>query len=1340
MFSTFCSCNGNTTFNKFTPLEDTPHRKVNPAYHYIRYLHRQQEQQVENTTHMAIEHRKSRSADDAAGLVEKGTGGYVEARRTSVRNHRSADNIAEVNCGKSATTDDSIASNNKSKRGMPNRGNPEGCSSNKLNSMNAISKRHSIAVLPREICEKFKQRTRDWSQGRVREGVEERVMVNIDIDRHSKVATLDKEKISINLPCKKSFNKYEDTKFTREKTSSLAKTGLKDDENSEPLYERVKGSSFTSSPGASVYDNALYMTMKDIEAFGNDENLVDLYFDTDSIYSTPKFKTAIAVHELPLTTAENTYENIHYLPMTDANKPVNSQNSNIFRPLPSIPPGNTTRSCNGKHSALKQQNSTENITNTQTKYTDVNERMDLNNSNTFTYLSTEAKENQYVNSHYVQSLATDIDNFEPTCRPQLPPPKNRAHLMATQRIIKNTTKDTIQEHLLDSLFATTCKINRADIIRHSKIRQNMKIDPFNEECTEINDARIIYSDQVYSSLTNGIHNSSLSDNPDSGMSEGATTPLMSPASASASPITIIRNQRSRTSPPKFQPSSPKYRGISQRIGTTSFDSVSVSPANSSSPHTPRSDSLLGDYYSPLNFADLKIQETSRDISLDSCLESDKYVNRLSQARQRMCSYADLKFLESVLTEKERHRHRAMVDLQSNSVNLTSASGLANYTDLNLSKKVYLTVGRSLFNDVSNATSLIDGKHVLCGSIGRRNSMSNLADVSRRLLNENTVWNGSYASDSTLSFFMRKSRSVNDLSSIIDVPLTAAIDEILKDFEDRNSVNYMKCHNLDNKSNKCNFSTQSLGQVLLPVFHEVEPGGPKETVGVSGELSRPGNKTGTSQWCEESSCDHLLHKSPGNFTLKLPGMQKQPTTSSNMAADWCRNSVSAVSLSGKDVCVSRDSGQAGSELAPLYTNVLGNLNFQHNNGKLNEKQLQREEESSYRLLRLFQDSPLDCIVESEDEEIWNSGEWSMQATIDENSSRDPHILDISNILTEKLDDSSVNISSKEIGEDFVASESMLQKLKEVADDKMLAKLRKSFRKKEKVQSKLGNSMFVDNPMYLSPEVKKEAKVISSGNGCSNWYFNNPTYSSPDMPKHRVRTYTKSHSDTMQCEKENIKNLRIAINGAQNTDKSMLNGPVSTLQCNPCYDSPDIKRTSYPITYKRISKCVEAVNHNLINSLNSRHTTHSACHSKAQPDSGNHTHNGDKFLDHEYCTIPGDEESDSWITQSSGSQCLDSPSAKRNADVSHPRTPACNFKKKNFNARDSLTPSRMWREESVKCKGVVGQSCRGSKGHSQQCAGQVTSGASSPEYQNVRTPRTVKSTNRIRDQVGYIYYAY
>ncbi|KAF2357983.1 hypothetical protein FHG87_011261 [Trinorchestia longiramus] len=589
------------------------------------------------------------------------------------------------------------------------------------------------------------------------------------------------------------------------------------------------------------------------------------------------------------------------------------------------------------------------------------------------------------------------------------------------------------------------------------------------------------------------------------------------------------------------------------------------------------------------------------------------------------------------------------------------------------------VHRNLFDsELASLTGAQENTGYL-GTPLRRHSISSISEVSKELFKLSSCYNTTFWSDlSDMSVFLptfRRASSESILCSQSDVPLASSVAKVLC----QTQCSLLSISDNENQA-VCSENVVSIRKGVKNQIRHVL-GGKKNGRIVLPSSTAAGTQVSFSQRLKTSSGADLFNASPCNVTLELPDSSREKRCTRTMI----ESSVPAVAVCSEGVYTNCEANQ-GLTGAPPRPPL-----------KVSDKLAQRQEESSYRLLRLFQDCSLDYEVES-DREDWDSGEWSMLATLDENSTRDPALLDLSVALTNEVMKDPQILDS--------ATASAINKLKFLSDDKMLAKLRKSFRRKdkEKIDPKAGKRfMFVDNPMYLSPEIKKEAKVISSGGCGSSLFFSNPTYSSPEIMKNRVRSYTRPRSDSTQCENENRKNLILA----QASSKPLLHPKVlqntCMMQCNPCYQYPKPAR---------VNTCV--AKQDTLPGL-----------ALSQEDI-----NGDNILEHEYCTIPGDE-SDSWITQSSGSQQTNSsPSSKRHFHhslsslcLSSPQSRGRFVLSMNQTGNSQPKTEKAYKTSHIYANEPPVIPCKNVKPSTLHCA---------PSYASPRTPRPVKKSCLSREQ--------
>ena len=1043
------------------------------------------------------------------------------------------------------------------------RGKVEGSSFSRLNRVAEAFKRHSIAALPRDVQKTI--RKRDLSHGRIKSLAKDRIVVDINLGENcpSKSKSLENSPSSTNSE-RKSRDKTKNNNKVFEENDEFDKNG--GEKCVEPIYEKLKSKDDTSNT-FQYYDNALYMTMKDDSNIEQAHQMTNPYTDVDPVYARPKAAVPISCNSnCPFSpSGENTYENVLYLPMADVSKGTSCINTNQSRPLPTIPTFSRT-------------------TSTQTDKRDV----------TFIKSKCHSTENSPCHSEKMNN------------RPPLPLPGNSSQASISHRIIRNNDQGKYQDRLVHSVFAMTSQVSRTDI-RQSTIRHNSKTELSTDEESGSSERSIPgetkdpnpYS-QVY-----------FSDNPDSGVSEGMTTPVLSPCGLK-SPISV-----------------------NNRIN--SYDCNNILYGNRRCNELYQIEGVF-----PHDF--------HREFSYNPRYQNLTDFNK---------SFSNVTHVSKIKTPVD-------------------ASFVAQPSVKDISKMLHSTVGRNLFGEFSNISAINTTANICDDTIllpNRRHSICSSADATKTFssfTNEGnaTFWN---TTDESRSFdlpYLRKARSLDDVAALNDVPLIAAVEKILhrtNDSSDNTSFN--KRTSLGPKEDtepdqQCNLKKDS----FIASKEEDNWGGAYQIrrevlqVGDAKEYLDTGNKSSPSLLSGQSSSVHLFRRASAvdNMTPELPEVL------------WATRNPSSVSTeTPEEVDVSPLAAHNLNSAPSLETNSVACLPAC--SAKLLHRNIQRQEESSYRLLRLFQDCPLDSIEESEDEIEWLSVEWSMQAALDENSSRDPNVLDL-NGSSSSDSSNGVRDSVESSGDEIISSPCILNKISKVSEEKMLAKFRKSFRRKDKdkIDPQVNMFLFVDNPMYLSPEVKKEAKVIPSKN--NNWCVNNPTYTSPNVNNQKVRTFVKSKDNIKsQCEQENLKNLCLAQ--SENNSERLVNRNKSiSMQANPCYDSPGLLKNRSQSVSSSKSDCTYlapwATNLQYRTIMNHAHSVVS-----------NDITDMEKYADHEYCTIAGDEESDSWITQSSGSHHPSSPSSKRilqfkETDDIMPSFPKHTKKIKQI-VNESLTPSKLRR---------------------------------------------------------------
>ncbi|KAK3856556.1 hypothetical protein Pcinc_037127, partial [Petrolisthes cinctipes] len=986
-------------------------------------------------------------------------------------------------------------------------------------------------------------------------------------------------------------------------------------------------------------------------------------------------------------------------------------------------------------------------------------------------------------------------------------------------------------------------------------------------------------------------NLSSSDNPDSGVSEGITTPLISPLSAPHSPQTprsdsLLEEPCTPLSLEELHTMKERENGSKRNVKENNISSIRDSTIFSQFSHDvtdPRFlESFLREAYNR------KHQGQSSIVSEASIDEIFHHINMLTLQQQQTpssMSSPNIKFMGPVVEGRDQ-----VEDL--------AASSKSGYGDL--SKMLLSAVGRNLFNESCNnnnnslyysnknnmSTPARESNPRETSSLCRRHSLAGLSDISRRLScigfgEETNTWAMDVSDHSdTSGILLKKARSLHSLNSspgarhqVLDgvVPLKESMEEILKDPEVRlgcgvptvtpprpanlstsvqwwgdegegEDVGQQCCEGEEKrgegerrrneerkgegkewrgeekgrrkeeregwreggqeKEEVCNSPTKGNGrrggEEVVGEGRRREGEGWSPTKG-SGRAGGGGGQT--SLLCPSSLSSqpptHPLRpphrpvlSSPltGNPTLALPVMSSgwragascPPSVPLSLPA--CQDVVAAA-RANTDVTALTEQWQQDNRQPSHCDNVsvVGDCNTSGgcSGSGLTDRQQRRQEESCYRLQRLLQDWPRHH-QPNQDSDHSVSADWSMEAVNDEFSSSD--LKDIegeegndapfdSPVAPRDSPDSHDSVSlctlDSDLTDGIYLSPRLLEKIKQVSEEKMLARLRRSFRSKKEKRTpatdqptptvapaappRVGILMFVDNPMYLSPEVKKEARIVSSGSNNNNnnnvnnnknkessvWYVGNPMYTSPADGSAPLSNEARQRA---MCEKENQRNSRLAkkVTGQTTSTSTLANRkPLSSiwLQSNPCYESPDVKKPhnnnsnnnnkDCKVTYlkpqnsKPVLQNTKISRSNSLYNHNTRLTTTTNTHLQEATNRGNsegayltpipvkHTKHfmprptvpppprpppeGDpdildqqKFLDHEYCTIPGDE-SDSWATQSSSKKSEESPIARRSLEFSclmkgGSKTSSANrsISSKSLATKGPTTPSRIWRQ--------------------------------------------------------------
>nr|XP_053632941.1 uncharacterized protein LOC128688914 [Cherax quadricarinatus] len=1214
-------------------------------------------------------------------------------------------------------------SNNNSSRGSAE-GQSQSMLQEGLRAPHAF-KRHSIADIPTEasfrgVWETQKERRgRSSSHERKRESSRDRSVLS----RFCRDKTKD-SKLEGREGCESKLGKerVEGRRASREKSRK------------EPIYEKVgngdassantssssvsskrgkvsSGSSINSRKSQNSFDNAIYMSMKDLRAH---------YEQLERKHSHTSLPLRISPdpNKTPVFMRDHLYENMLYLPMTEI-KSALKKPLDRSRPLPEPP-------CLDEHDL----DNTCDFTSEPQK--DVHKPVAIKISeDLIARFGKSPNDRQHPMPHYGLYIAThpskkpcatengknsdphkvfsDIKqvkvykstgqhvhiNYKKQCDPSLPlynlrppPPPPRkpksSHNSSnnkTKHRPKSQTKPKSDIHLPVIYENTRQEENLSQSAKKRKLRHSMEIEFSFDDDVSVN--RCCDRRRVTEISPRG-GNISSSDNPDSGVSEGITTPLVSPLSAPGSP------------------------------------------------ETPRSDSLLEESYTPLSLEEL---HTFKENGVKR-LTRENDVCRNSAIFANMChNITDPSFLESFLKDEPNSakssveyssvvteasvdgifNHTSPMSLQQTNSSISFSNvnslyqtkveckkALKNNKIIDVSKMILNTVERNLFSDSTNKISAPHRDTSAHNtSLSRRHSFSGLVDISRRLSSigfsdDTSLW-GMEVSDHNEST-LKKAKSLHCLSPSTfsprpsNVPLMDSMAEILKDPELRvDSRGYSR---LLANSEQMNLNTSEQSEhwwLSREEEEDLEPpikGSGRAGGGCDGQSAHPGSFT------HSPAIHHHPNESvpdPHSPTLRNPtlALPVEMSGEQHLATGYVGACYSVPSgLPSSEDISWRDVTQCSS--VSVDVTVLPGVSDQ-----LTTRQKRRQEESSYRLQRMIQDCAQPPQETDADESV--SADWSMEAVVHEVSIRDHQDLDGEISFTLGCPDSPDSqdvISLCTLDSDYADSiylgRELCEKIKQISEDKMLARLRKSFRsKKDKrctnptsdveppitsAPPKVGILMFVDNPMYLSPEVKKEAKIVSAQNNDHNnlWYVGNPMYNSPEPNK--LRNFNYDTRQKFLCEKENIRNTRLANVVSQNVNNRK---PLSSIwhQSNPCYESPEAKTSHVKMNNLRIS--ASNSDDTYLTPIPVKHARNYVPRptivSSAKLADDKDILDRQKFLDHEYCTIPGDD-SDSWVSQSTTSRKSDSPVARRSLEFS------AKNKKTNKAIKASLTPSRMWRQTS------------------------------------------------------------
>ncbi|XP_069173026.1 uncharacterized protein [Procambarus clarkii] len=1110
----------------------------------------------------------------------------------------------------------------------------------------------------------------------------------------------------------------------------------------EPIYEKVgngdtssanttsssvsskrskatSGSSINSRKSLNSYDNAIYMSMRDLRAQCQQPKTERCVYEVEHLYSPLHPRISPDLSQTRVHTREHLYENMLYLPMTDV-KSSTKKPQDRSRPLPEPP-------------SFDHHDLDDTCDFTSEPQKDIHKPVAIKISNDLiARFGKSPNERQHPMPHYGLYIASQpskmpctgeggkdsdphkvvsdgsrgkvyrstgqhvhINYSQGPCEPSValhslrppPPPPPRQSKTSqynnsskTRHKPKGQPKPKSDSHLPIIYENTRQEEDLSQSAKKRKLRHTMEIEfSFDDEDITINRCS---GNRCVSETSSRGGNISSSDNPDSGVSEGITTPLISPLSAPRSP------------------------------------------------ETARSDSLLEESYTPLSLEELHPFRENGGLTL---ARENGDMSRNSTILSVSHDITDPRFLESFLRDKPHLRKKyegqssiiteASVDdffnytntlsLQQTSSNI-SFSNLdnlyQNYVDCietsrnnrnnDVSKLLLCAVGRNLFSESSHKVSTPNrdsSQHT--NSISRRHSFAGVADISRRLSNigfsdDTSLWGMDVSSNSEST--LKRSKSLHCLSPSLvsqessDVPLMDSMARILENPE-------LWLHPCDYSvllANGEQITGEQSEQWWEGREEEEEEGGRWATSGSGGVgVGRRGQPAHTGSLALSPASHHHLRQpipAPHSPTLLLlpptcnptPALPVEMNGGKHVAAGHAGacHSVPLRSPSCEDT-PQLDSSPCGSECCADLTVLPGACD-------LTARQRRRQEESTFRLQHMLRDCAQPLRANDSEDSV--SADWSMEAVLNEVSTIDHQDLDAE--ISDPLDfpdspDCQDVISLCTLDSDYAdsifISPKLCQKIQQVSEEKMLARLRKSFRGKKDKRSgnevdkpkttapaKVGILMFVDNPMYLSPEVKKEAKIVSAQNNENSvWYVGNPMYNSPEPNK--LRNVNYDIRQKVLCEKENLRNSRLAKVVCQSATNRK---PLSSIwhQSNPCYESPDTKKLEVKLSNLKASS--GNLDDTYLTPIPVKHPKNFVPRPTvvvpASLAADKDILDAQKFLDHEYCTIPGDE-SDSWVSQSTTSRRSESPSARRSLEFGANQS-------KTRGTRPLNTPSRMWRQ--------------------------------------------------------------
>lgn len=722
---------------------------------------------------------------------------------------------------------------------------------------------------------------------------------------------------------------------------------------------------------------------------------------------------------------------------------------------------------------------------------------------------------------------------------------------------------------------------------------NLSLDE-KESLTEIEDLSI-------SVPSPGCHSnkSQSSDNLDSGLSEGINTPLVSPMSG---------------------------------------------------PPSPNSDSLLGDPQAPLSLDDLKISKENEALTK----ENDFSTNCMEDIFR--CDYANkiYEINDRFLADKHNEALNGSFDLSnfcgthSTPIKSEHLNSDALSENKNMSSLLRNVVEKNLFRDSwttksDSSTSNLSFKSSHLCNITRRHSFASIKDISKRDPKHSPQKRDPVSPAAHGTRALKKSHSFVSLSPAIKTRFVPPLREP--------ACVYPPWGREAGRTKGPGRDGGHPGVGDCPVGRDegsFRPWKGESSVGRCGKwFGRPGAHGHFSDLPPSSS------SFVGNSTL--PGGMGKEDELSREERRLVAHSVPRLQPLGKHAGV-RDPESPRREVQT-------------------EQQRLRQAESLFRLQHLLDQTPSPPTPEERD--------WSLEAVIDESQNEfdSPSSSKSGAESSEDCQDTfSVCTLDSDLADSVYIGPKLCDKIRQVSEDKMLAKLRRSFRKKDKCVPKVGIFMFVDNPMYVSPEAKKEAKIVTftpskrkksflfksdknkpdkendalnGSSGTTYWYVGNPIYNSPAEFKQPKSSSVSLH--TAQCEKENIINYQAAKSISNGLKPSQSRVPLKDIwiQANPCYESPGVKNGGiYSPPKRRIDSpkkanakkplpplppaVKERENHYLTPILSKKTVPYHEDILDLQ-----------KYIDHEYCTIPG-EEPDSWVSHLSAlsKRSPETPNAKRN----------------------------------------------------------------------------------------------